>query len=186
MPKKYLAISCFLFIAIIIAGCAGGSKEVGSNDGASPKVSQSQLYNAEDLLSREDAESILEEAVGDPEITESPVGSVCFYSPQVDGLQVRFVQISLHQTRAFTDAMQSNGYTAAQLYDDSLALLEDTQPIEGLGKDAFWGGSGLQAGAGLHVLQNDDLYFSISVGLGNDEDNLAAAQILAERVMQRL
>ncbi len=182
--KKNLFVWLVLLAVFAIANGCGGQNTV--DQAGVQVIEDTGLLNPADLVSQADAEAILGEAVGEPEISESPVGTVCFYSPLTEGTQVRFVQLSLHQTGAFTDAMQNNGYTAARLYDDSIALLDTVQQIDGLGGRAFWGGSGLQAGAGLHVLQSDDLYFSITVGLGNETDDLEAAQALAEQVLDKI
>ncbi|KUG05483.1 hypothetical protein ASZ90_017080 [hydrocarbon metagenome] len=184
MKKTLFILLLVLGVLAFANGCGGEKTDVDNTGGK--VIEQNRLFNPSELLTQEDAETILGEAVGDPDISESPVGTVCFYSPLAEGTQVRFVQLSLHQTEAFTDAMQNNGYTAAKLYDDSIALLEEVQPIDGLGDRAFWGGSGLKAGAGLHVLQGDDLYFTITVGLGNEADDLEASRDLAEQVLDRI
>lgn len=88
-------------------------------------------------------------------------------------------------TADMTEKMQEGGYNAARLYEDSLKLLEDAQEVKGLGEKAFWGGNGLKMGAGLHVLDGD-VYFSITVALGEEEADLQAAKKLAPKVLKRL
>lgn len=78
------------------------------------------------------------------------------------------------------------GRTAAWLYDNNQDYLDQVQEIEGVGDRAYWGGSGLKAGAGLHVVQGEDIYFTITVGLGNEEDDLKASREIAEMVLNRI
>ena len=98
---------------------------------------------------------------------------------------MRFVQISLVATQNMNDSLRESGYSAAKLFEDSKKLLGKPKAISGLGEQAFWGGSGLKAGAGLHVL-GEDAYLNITVASGDKKRNLEEAKSLAEKALERL
>ncbi len=115
----------------------------------------------------------------------NPLGqSICFYDGQAD-TSLRFVQISLVATQNMNANLRESGYNAAKLFKDSKKLLGKPKKISGLGEDAFWGGSGLKAGAGLHVL-GKDAYLNITVASGDGKRDLEAAKTLAEKALERL
>ena len=139
------------------------------------------------LVSQEEAAAALGGPVkaGQLKGAANPLGqSICFYEGQSEDA-LRFVQISLVATQNMNDNLRESGYTAAKLFEDSKKLLGKPKAVSGLGQEAFWGGSGLKAGAGLHVLAKD-AYINISVASGKDQGNLKAAKQLAEKALERL
>lgn len=139
------------------------------------------------LISQEDAAAALGGPVkaGQLKSAANPLGqSLCYYEGQGENA-VGFVQISLVATQNMNANLRESGYTAAKLFVDSKKLLGKPKAISGLGDEAFWGGSGLKAGAGLHVLAKN-AYLNITVASGKDERNLEAAKQLAEKALKRL
>jgi hypothetical protein len=146
----------------------------------------STLVDPAVLLTKADAEAILGTPVKDPEVTTNPMGQkILHYSPAAQATKVRYVQISVNQTAAMPERMTKNGMSAPKLFADSAKLLGEVQVLSGFGDKAFWGGSGLKAGAGLHVLKKD-VYFSIDVALGSEQADRQAAEKLAKQALSRM
>ncbi len=189
MRIKVIFISVVLALLVLTIGGCGNKEGVQTdNNTLDPAVNTTSeiVLDPAQLLTKDDAEKLLGEAVGDPEIVENSMGQKVYnYAPAKEGTAVRFVQLSLVQTAAMPDKLIDSGYTAAKLYDDSIDLLDEAKEINDLGDRAFWGGSGLKMGAGLHVLQGD-VYFIISAALGNETDDYDNCRQLAEEVLNRL
>lgn len=170
MRKEKFAATLVILAALIMA----------ANGGADPLVDPAVL------VTRADAEAVLGTSVEEPAMTTNPMGQrILHYSAAAQGTKVRFVQISVSQTAAMPEKMIRNGMSAPKLFDDSVKLLGAVQMVSGVGDKAFWGGSGLKAGAGLHVLKGD-VYFSVVVVLGNEQANREAAEKLARQALSRM
>ena len=138
------------------------------------------------LVTKADVEAVLGAAVKDPKVTTNPMGQkTVFYSPAAEGTKVRYVQISLNQTAAMPERMTKNGMSAPRLFADTAKMLSDLKEVPGLGDKAFWGGSGLKPGAGLHVLKGH-AYFAVDVALGNEQACRQAAEKLARQALSRM
>ena len=176
---KWAMILC---AALLLAGAAacGDDEEPASSPAGG-------VLNPCMLISQEEAANALGGPVkaGELKGAANPLGqSICFYDGQAEN-SVRFVQISLVATQNMNANLRDSGYNAAKLFKDSKKLLGQPQKVGGLGDEAFWGGSGLKAGAGLHVL-GKDAYLNITVASGNDKRDLEAAKTLAEKALERL
>jgi len=135
-----------------------------------------------DMLTQADAQKALGQAVK-PAKSRGPntIGqSICFYEGATDKA-VRYVQLSLTLP---PPAIRKN-MNSAQLFAQTRASLQGAQPVKGVGDKAFWGGSGLKPGAGLHVLKGD-YYLTVDVASGDPVRNLAQAKGLAGEVLKRL
>ena len=73
----------------------------------------------------------------------------------------------------------------AMSHNPKMSFLDGLQAIDEIGDKAYWGGSGLKLGAGLHVVYKD-AYFTIQAATGEDEKNLITAKKLADAVLTRL
>jgi hypothetical protein len=139
------------------------------------------------LVTRAEAAQALGQEVGPAErrVTGNALGQViCLYPAAQEG-ELRFVQVSLVCDRDLAPELRQAGYSAARLFADTRKLLKRAQAVEGLGAEAFWGGSGLKAGAGLHLLASG-VYLNLTVASGDPRRDLAAARELAARILQRL
>lgn len=171
-----------LLAALLLAGLAAcGDDEENSSSQVGGILNPCMLVSPEDAA----------EALGGPvkagqlKGAANPLGqSICFYEGQAEGA-MRFVQISLVATQSMNDSLRESGYSAEKLFADSKKLLGKPKAISGLGEQAFWGGNGLKAGAGLHVL-GKDVYLNITVASGDKRRNLEEAKSLAEKALERL
>jgi len=171
-----------LFLLTVVA-CGGSTS---SESAAAPGPAATALVDPAVLLTKADAEAVLGTPVKDPEVITNPMGQkILNYKPVAEGTQVRYVQISVNQTAAMSERMIKNGMSAPKLYDDSVKLLGGVEQVSGFGDKAFWGGSGLKAGAGLHVLKGQ-VYFSIDVALGDEQADRQAAEKLAKQALGRM
>ena len=186
MKKATCLLSLSLLLALPLA--CGGSKTPapGTAAQAEPGAKPVSLADPAALLTKADAEAVLGAPAGAPETRDNPMGQkIVFYSPAESGKSVRFVQLSLVQTGAMPDKMRANGQSAPKLFADTAQLLGNTKEMPGLGDKAFWGGRGLKAGAGLHVLKGET-YFTVGVAMGDEQADLQAAEKLARQILTRL
>ncbi len=168
-------------LGLILAGVAA------CGDDEDKKASTGGVLNPCLLVSQEEAANALGVPVkaGQLQGTANPLGqSICFYEGQAKDA-VRFVQISLVATQNMNPNLRESGYNAANLFADTKKLLGKPKAISGLGQEAFWGGSGLKAGSGLHVLSKD-AYLNITAASGDEKRNLKAAEELAQKALKRL
>lgn len=175
---KWAMLLALGFILASVAACG---------DDEDKKTSPGGVLNPCMLVSQGEASEALGAPVkaGQLKGAANPLGqSICFYEGQAEDA-IRFVQISLVATQNMNANMRESGYTAAKLFADSKKLLGKPKAISGLGQEAFWGGSGLKAGAGLHVLSKD-AYLNITVASGDAKKDLKAAKELAEKALKRL
>lgn len=182
-----------LGMLLCFEGCGGGNK-VSDSRGAGtatdgPKTAGSESTSLVDpavLVTKADAEAALGVPVKDPEVVTNPMGQkILNYAAAAEGRQAGMVQVSVNQTAAMPERMRRNGQSAPKLFEDSAGLLGEVKPVPHLGDKAFWGGSGLRAGAGLHVLKGE-VYFIVSVSMGSEEADFAAAEKLARQALVRL
>ncbi len=112
----------------------------------------------------------------------------CFY--ELSEGDMVFIQTELMRTQDMSPSLQKQGRTAEGNYLANKKYVENLVPVEGLGKDAYYGGSGLKMGAGLNILLDRDTVLNVMVGLGrgNDDDqaHLKIEKALAEKIISRL
>lgn len=170
-------------ICAILLVCLGGC---GSSD--QPPQATAPAPEPCALVSQAESAQALGQAVqaGQQRDTANPLGQkICFYSGAGPELPVRFVQISLVTDGGMKPALRQEGYTASRLFNDSKALVDAPQEVAGLGQAAFYGGGGLKAGAGLHVLKGG-AYLVIQVASGEPGRDLDQARALAAKALARL
>ena len=139
------------------------------------------------LVTRAEAAQALGQEVGPAEhrVTGNALGQVICLYPAVREGELHFVQLSVVRDQGLAPDLLRAGYSAARLFADTRRLLKGVRAVEGLGVEAFWGGSGLKAGAGLHLLAAG-VYLNLTVASGDPRRDLAAARELAARILQRL
>ncbi len=74
---------------------------------------------------------------------------------------------------------------ASALYENNMSFLDNLRKISGAGENAYWGGFGMQMGAGLHVLYKD-AYFNVQFATGDADRNLEKPKTLALLVLQKI
>jgi hypothetical protein len=137
-----------------------------------------------EYLDKDEVATVLGLTVGDAEPQPAnPMGqSTCFFPVEPD-LPLRFVQLQM--VRSAWAVSAGSRWTAPALFANNISFLDELEPRPGLGEEAYWGGSGIKLGAGLHVIFRDT-YFTISVAAGSDEENLRKAEELARMVLAKL
>lgn len=152
-------------------------------------ASTGQSYDPCELLSASDVEAQFSgktATVSQHDKEANVVGQkICFYD--LDPEEMVFAQLALTNG----PDIKAAGQTAKSLYDGVKEFAEDITPVQGLGTEAYYGGSGLKPGAGLHVyVAEKDVFFDLTVGLGfgNDDENthLEIEKALAEKVINKL
>lgn len=132
--------------------------------------------------------AMVEEIMGMPVLnveadTPSPLGqSVCFFN--LSDTQLRFAQVQM--VCSAWPGLEDKGWTAKSLFENNMRFLDGLEDETGVGDKAYWGGSELQWGSGLHVL-SDDCFFTILAMAGGDEAiNRAKARELVVKVLGML
>jgi len=193
-----VAIVLLLGLALCLAGCSGSGaeapqmQEMPAAEGAaasappasqeSPSVSQDRapvsqdstpagnIIEPEQLISRQEAEQLLGEAVKEGEKKEQPVvgQKICFYDAQNED-SLSFLQISITQS-AF---IKSSSQTPESIYAATKEALFDAgeqRSVGGVGNEYFFGTPG------LHILK-DGYYLCIAAG---NSDSSKVQQVLEQ------
>ncbi|MCD6654560.1 MAG: hypothetical protein LT067_07340 [Sulfurovum sp.] len=117
-------------------------------------------------------------------IAANPLGTRrCFWDAGETNMQ--FVQISI-TSDAETKTMQT-----AQQFENNKQYIEHVQSVPNIGDAAYYGGSGLKAGSGLHVLvRNKGVLLHVVIGLGfgnkDEQKHLEIETSIAKKVIEKL
>ena len=112
----------------------------------------------------------------------NPLGqSVCFFDLSTTAM--RFAQLQM--VRTSWPGISDKKFTAASLFENNMGFLDGLEEEKNLGEKAYWGGSGLKLGAGLHVLYRD-CYFTITTATGDEQTSRAKARELAALVLDAI
>jgi hypothetical protein len=112
----------------------------------------------------------------------NPLGqSVCFFD--LSATAMRFAQLQM--VRTSWPGISDKKFTAASLFENNMGFLDGLKEEKNLGEKAYWGGSGLKLGAGLHVLYRD-CYFTITTATGDEQTSRAKARELAALVLDAI
>ncbi|HEO98238.1 MAG TPA: hypothetical protein ENO02_02950 [Epsilonproteobacteria bacterium] len=128
-----------------------------------PQENTSRIYDPCELLTIEDIQTFFPEAT--IKITThdlkpaNPLGMRrCFWEAGEEDM--KFVQLAIS-----SDA--ETRMKVADQFANNKEFMEHVEPVEGIGDESYYGGSGLKAGAGLHVLlRSKGVMLNITVGLG--------------------
>lgn len=98
---------------------------------------------------------------------------------------MKFVQLSI------TSDAETKTMKTAEQFENNRQFIENVKTVSEVGDGAYYGGSGLKAGAGLHVLvKNKGVLINIIVGLGfgnsDEQMHLEIEKSLAKKVVERL
>ncbi len=139
------------------------------------------------LLEKQEVEEELGRSVSNPEggYVENPLGERFCRFPDPNQPSESLVHLSIVFNGSIDPALLNDDYNVLRMYEGRKASPELIQPIEGLGDDAFWGGSGPELWNGLHVLVHD-IYLQVDVALGDEELNYHAARNLAVIALEHL
>ncbi len=135
-----------------------------------------------DYLTKDEVQTVMGTGIGEVKSQPAnPMGqSVCFFDIPSD-TAVRFAQLQMFRT----SWAKGKKWTAKSLFENNMGFLDSLQEIPGIGEKAYWGGSGLKLGAGLHVLYKDT-YFTVQAATGDPTANLEKAKALAGLVIKKI
>lgn len=107
----------------------------------------------------------------------------CFWDANADDM--KFVQLTI------SSDVESKVMPVNKQFENNRQFIENPISISGIGDGAYYGGSGLKAGAGLHVLvKNKGVLLGVDVGLGfgnaDEQKHIEIEKYLAHKVIQRL
>lgn len=180
MNKQFSILAIALSGLFILSGCGITT---------SPSVS----YDPCTLLKTEDVAAIFPggEIKNTKHDTEAnPVGQkICFYSASDDDM--KFVQLSLISTSDMNENVIASGQNAESLFASTKKYVEKPESIQGLGDEAYYGGSGLGIGKGISVLVKDkQVSFTIDMGLGfgntDKQAHVDNETTIAKKILERL
>jgi len=136
-----------------------------------------------DYLSKDEVKMVMGVDIGEVKHQPAnPMGqSVCFFDIPSD-TAVRFAQLQMFRTGWGKKVGQ---WDAPSLFKNNMSYLDSLQEISGIGEKAYWGGSGLKLGAGLHVLYKDT-YFTVQAATGDPDGNLEKAKALAGLIIKKI
>ena len=137
-----------------------------------------------EYLGKDEVKMVMGVDIG--EITPQPANpmgqSVCFFDIPSDNA-VRFAQVQMFRTGWAKRAGKK--WDAPSMFKNNMSFLDSLQEITGIGEEAYWGGSGLKLGAGLHVLYKDT-YFTVQAATGDPDANLEKAKTLAGLIIKNI
>lgn len=176
-PRRYWAKGFFQCILTTVLAAMTGLLLVSVAACAGEKAGD----HACDYLSKDEVEAVMGVAVGEVDRqAANPLGhSICFFDIPA-GMKLRFAQVQMIRS-----AWASHEWNAGSLFENDMSYLSDKQEISGVGDKAYWGGSGMKMGAGLHVLKGD-VYFTVDAASGDEQVDLQKAKELAARVLANI
>ncbi len=156
------------FIAMLCVAC--GDSSDGNTENSPGSSGTFGTYDPCALLTQADSEA----AVGIPLKNTrhdtkwvNPIGQKICYYEDASGSDMKLAQMSLNEQ----NGMQYNR-TVEAFFAEYKAGVASVKPIAGLGDDAFYGGAGLKAGAGVTTLiKAKGVMMTILVGLGTGNDD---------------
>jgi hypothetical protein len=196
VPFSKVIMFCLI---VVLSACSSSDHDSSSADrkseeraGGHAAVAQGR-FNSCDLLSTSDIQEFFPGA--EVKITkqgDTPLEAIgqriCFYNLSENDMI--FVQTSLSRTSDMGRNLIKYGRTAGKNYQASKEIMDNTEKVEGIGMDAWYGGSGLKVGAGLHVLVDENTALTVNAGLGTGSSDKSAhlkiEKALAEKMIEKL
>ncbi len=189
--KFLMAVVAVMFIA----GCSNDDSAKSKDD---PVILNDSTFKSQDLLAKvydpcqmleaKDIEEIFPGAnikiTTHDIVPVNPLGARrCFWDASGDDM--KFVQLTIS-----SDA-EAKVMAVDNQFENNRKFTANAKSISGIGDEAYYGGSGLKAGAGLHVLlKSKGVLLGIQVGLGfgnkDEQKHIEIEKSLAHKVIQRL
>jgi len=190
---NYKQLLVLLSTPFILSAC-GPSGTIQDGQEPAKTVSQGKSYDPCDLLTVADLTEVFPGStpvLSRHDTEANPVGmKICYYD--ISEKSMNYAQLAVINV-ADAPANIVKGNSLKPLMDSEKSFLQagDIQTVEGLGDEAYYGGSGLKPGAGLHVLDNQHgVKIDISVGLGfgssDQAEHLKIEKALAEKALSHL
>lgn len=186
LKSKLLAIISITLILFSFTACNTGtktqdSKEVGSTKNQLNTVnSNSKLIDPYSLISKEDAQQLINETLKDPEKTENKVVGlkICFFKP-TNQESFKFFQVSLSQKAFMSKEVLESGQNPKTIYESTKGFSEKPLMVDGIGDEAFI------APPGIHILKGD-YYITIAIGNSEMEENRKILKEAGKKAMENL
>jgi hypothetical protein len=188
--KKIILVILMMFCCAFLITCGKETKTIQREESVkSEPVAMSQAHDPCDLIKVEDMQQYFpgqEIKITRHDAKANAVGQkICYWS--ASEAEMKFVQLSISSNAD----MKSGSVKVDELYENEKQMLDQTQPVSEIGDSAYYGGSGLKMGAGLHVLLKDKgVKLTIMVGLGtgnaDDQKHIDIETALAKKVIERL
>lgn len=200
MPCKS-CLPAILLLAIVsvvvLSACSSSENEKTSSEGevraVASATASSRAFNSCDLLTKADINKLFPgvtvRITGQGDKAKEAIGiRICFYDLSPNDM--KFIQTSLSRTSDLTPELVKAGRTAGKMYYINKGLIKNPVSVSGMGKEACYGGSGLNAFAGLHILIDQDTVLTVNVGLGTGNADKTAhiekEKAIAHMVITRL
>ncbi len=180
---------------IFIVGCSNDNSAKSENDSmildhnsVNPNDVSTKVYDPCEMLDTKDIEEIFPGT--NVKITThdtkpaNPLGMRrCFWDAREDDM--KFVQLTISSN------VETKIMAVDKQFENNRQYIQNAKSISGIGDGAYYGGSGLKAGAGLHILVKDKgVLLGVQVGLGfgntDEQKHIDIEKSLAHKVIQRL
>ncbi len=138
-----------------------------------------------DYITKQEVEQVIGVSVSEAErMSNNPMGqNICVFDiPGSKGLGL--VQLQMLRTK-WAKKAGMKGLTAPSHFENSMSYLDNLKEIEGLGDKAYWGGTGIKIGSGLHVLYKDTS-ITIMVEVGDKDASFNKSRELASAIINKL
>ena len=181
--------------AMFIVGCSNDNSAKSEDDSTildhnsvNPNDVSIKVYDPCEMLDKKDIEEIFPGI--NVKITThdtkpaNPLGMRrCFWDAREDDM--KFVQLTI------SSDVETKIMAVDKQFENNRQYIQNAKSISGIGDEAYYGGSGLKAGAGLHVLVKDKgVLLGVQVGLGfgntDEQKHIDIEKSLAHKVIQRL
>jgi len=189
MQKIFVVIIMMICAALFIT-CGKENKTVQKNESAPPEpAAVSQSYERCTLITIAEIQSYFPGAeikISRADTQPNAVGQkICYWS--AGDAEMKFVQLSVGSNAD----IKSGRIKVEELYENEKKMAEGIKEVTGIGDTAYYGGSGLKVGAGLHVLINKksvklDLMVGLGTGNSDEQQHLDIEIALAKKVIERL
>lgn len=195
MFKVNLKLLMAIGAAMFIAGCSNDDSAKSKDDPVilddsmvKSQALSTKAYDPCQMLEVKDIEEIFPGAnikITTHDIVPiNPLGAKrCFWDASGDDM--KFVQLTI------TSDAETKVMAVDKQFENNRKFTANAKSLSGIGDEAYYGGSGLKAGAGLHVLlKSKGVLLGIQVGLGfgnkDEQKHIEIEKSLAHKAIQRL
>jgi hypothetical protein len=139
------------------------------------------------LLKRAEIEAEMGMSLGEPQsgYVENPLGERYCSFPDPEDSEKELFRVSIVFNDSIDPALLNDGYNVLRMFEGRKASPELIQVVNGVGDEAFWGGSGADLWNGLHVFVYD-VYLQVDVNTGDEQLDYHVARNMAVAALERL
>ncbi len=201
MTRKFAITLCLITCCLFLLSCSSSDDETSAKTGKAKPVAATTEKRHDNnlpptpyqLLSPADIKAFFPNATikitSRGEAAKEATGTRIYFF-DLDENDMKFIQIAVTRTRDMNPELIQAGRNAQKIYNLEKGFVQQPQVVENLGRHAYYGGSGLKPGAGLHVLLDRDTAFTVAVALGRGNDDqrehLRIERALAQKIIHNL